>query len=147
MAEKKRGQKICSECGTANGVRAYECKNCDYPFKMKKYRKGNKNKQIDDFMTLQEGDEIRVVGGSGPYYLRENGEKLYLTDRGKYIVKDVDDSGVHVHGKHGYSYLYMGKRCPSKVLDSITKAPHKIILLRSASHPNHVSPNGRRSRA
>ena len=105
-----------------------------------KERKGNKKKRVDDFTTLKKGDEIRVVGGSGPYYTRENGEKLYLTDRGKYIVKNVDENGIHTHGKHGYDYLYMGKKCPSEILDSITKAPHKIILIRSESHPNHVSP-------
>ena len=140
MIEKKRGQKLCEKCNTPNGVRAYECKNCDYPFKMKKYRKGSKKKRVDDFTKLQKGDEIRVVGGSGPYYTNENGEKLYLTDRGKYIVKNVDENGIHTHGKHGYDYLYMGKKCPSPILDSITKAPHKIILIRSESHPNHVSP-------
>ena len=69
-----------------------------------------------------------------------NGENVYLTDRGKYIVKNVDENGIHTHGKHGYDYLYMGKKCPSEILDSITKAPHKIILIRSESHPNHVSP-------
>ena len=146
MAERKRGQKICEECGCVNGVRAYECKQCDHPFKMKKYRKGNKKKKVDDHMTLNEGDVIRVVGGSGPYYTNENGEKLYLTDRGKYLVNDVDKLGIHTHGKHGYSYLYMGKRCRSKVLDSITKAPCKIVLLKGASHPNHVLPKRRRSR-
>ena len=116
MIEKKRGQKLCEQCGTPNGVRAYECKNCDYPFKMKKYRKGSKKKRVDDFTKLQKGDEIRVVGGSGPYYTNENGEKLYLTDRGKYIVKNVDENGIHTHGKHGYDYLYMGKNAPRKYL-------------------------------
>ena len=118
MIEKKRGQKLCEKCNTPNGVRAYECKNCDYPFKMKKYRKGSKKKRVDDFTTLQKGDEIRVVGGSGPYYTNEDGEKIYLTDRGKYIVKKVDDTGIHTHGKHGHDYLYMGKKCPSPILDS-----------------------------
>ena len=92
MIEKKRGQKLCEQCGTPNGVRAYECKNCDYPFKMKKYRKGSKKKRVDDFTKLQKGDEIRVVGGSGPYYTNEDGEKLYLTDRGKYIVNKTGDT-------------------------------------------------------
>ena len=81
MTERKRGQKICENCGEVNGVRAYECKKCDYPFKMKKYRKGNKKKKVEDHMTLNKGDLIRVVGGSGPFYTGEDGDKIYLVMR------------------------------------------------------------------
>ena len=147
MTERKRGQKICENCGEVNGVRAYECKKCDYPFKMKKYRKGNKKKKVEDHMTLNKGDLIRVVGGSGPFYTGDDGDKIYLVDRGKYTVADVDKLGIHAHGKHGYSYLYMGKRCRSPMMESITKAPCKIVLLKAVSHPNHESPKRRRSRA
>jgi len=147
MTEKKRGQKVCDNCGCINGVRAYECKQCDYPFKMKKGRRTPKKKQVEDHTTLIKGDVIRVVGGSGTYYTNENGEKLYLIDRGKYVVSDVDGLGVHAYNKTGYNYLYMGKSCPSSALDSITKEPCKIILLQGAAHPNYGSPKRRRSRA
>lgn len=145
MTERKRGQKVCSECGCVNGVRAYECKECDYPFKMKKYRKGHKKKQVEDHTTLSKGDLIRVVGGSGSYHTDYNGERTYLIDRGKYVVEHTDSQGIHAYNNTGYNYLYMGKSCPSPLLDSITKAPCKIILLQGASHPNHVSPKRRRS--
>ena len=147
MTERKRGQKICSECGCVNGVRAYECKQCDYPFKMKKYRKGNKKKPVDDHKTLIKGDVIRVVGGSGPYHTDYNGEKTYLIDRGKYVVDHTDQQGIGAYGKTGFNYLYMGKSCPSPLMDTITKAPCKIILLKGAAHPNYGSPKRRRSRA
>ena len=146
MSKRKRGQKICENCGCVNGVRAYECKQCDYPFKMKKWRKGNKKKRVEDHTTLQRGDLIRVVGGSGSYYTNEDGEKQYLIDRGKYTVQNTDVNGIHAYGKTGYNYLYMGESCPSPLLASITKAPCKVILLKSMSHVNHVSPKRSRSR-
>ena len=31
----KRGQKLCSNCKTINGVRSYECKECGNKFKKK----------------------------------------------------------------------------------------------------------------
>ena len=147
MSKRKRGQKICENCGCANGVRAYECKQCDYPFKMKKYRKGNKKRPVEDHTTLQRGDLIRVVGGSGSFHTDYNGERTYLVDRGKYTVNDTDNNGIYAYGKTGFNYLYMGKSCPSPMLDTITKAPCKIILLKGAAHPNYGSPKRRRSRA
>lgn len=124
----KRGQKLCSECGTINGVRAFVCKNCEAEFKMKKGRKRPRKKQVEDYRTLERGDTIRVVGGSGPYYTsKETGERTYLIDRGKYTVISTDDTGIQVYGENGYGYLYMGKTCPSKLLNSITQAPCKIL--------------------
>ena len=131
--KRKRGQKLCEECGAVNGVRAFECKECDNPFKMNKYRKGLKKKRVEDHTTLLRGDLIRVVGGSGSYYTNDIGEKTYLVDRGKYTVHDVDKTGIHTYSKTGYNYLYMGKSCPSPMLSSITKAPCKIVLLRRVS--------------
>ena len=75
------GQKICSSCDEINGVRAFECKNCGTAFKMKKARRGPKKTQVEDFTTLKKGDLIRVVGGSGTYYINESGDKHYFTDR------------------------------------------------------------------
>ena len=146
MTKRKRGQKICSECGCVNGVRAYECKQCEYPFKMKKGRRTPKKKQVEDHTTLSKGDVIRVVGGSGSYHTDYNGEKTYLVDRGKYVVQRTDSQGIYAYSNTGFNYLYMGKSCPSPLLDTITKAPCKIILLKGVSHPNYGSPKRRRSR-
>ena len=146
MSKRKRGQKICENCGEVNGVRAYECKVCEYPFKMKRGRRTPKKKQVEDHTTLSKGDVIRVVGGSGSYHTDYKGERTYLVDRGKYVVEHTDTQGIHAYGKTAYGYLNMGKRCRSDMLDSITKAPCKIILLQGASHPNYGSPKRRRSR-
>ena len=151
MSERKRGQKICSKCNTANGVRAYECKSCGTEFQMKKARKGNKNKPVEDYRTLNKGDLIRVVGGSGCYYKDSNGEKHYFTDRGKYKVMDTDDKGIIAVGKCGHQYIYMGKFKQSRTLDTCWDAPHKIILLKLAdpkmSHSIYGSAKRRKSRA
>ena len=105
MTNKKRGQKVCEQCNCVNGVRAYECKECDAPFKMKKRRRGNKKKQVEDHRTLNRGDLIRVVGGNGCHYIDKNGDRHYFTDRGKYIVQSTTNDGILSYGKHGYQYI------------------------------------------
>tara|TARA_R110002051_G_scaffold257963_2_gene317026 strand:+ start:224 stop:679 length:456 start_codon:yes stop_codon:yes gene_type:complete len=151
MIEKKRGQKLCEKCNTPNGVRAYECKECDTPFKMKKYRKGNKKKQVEDHRTLNKGDLIRVVGGSGCHYMDENGDRHYFTDRGKYLVSSTNRDGILTHGKHGFQYIYMGKRKPSKLSNNTYWDRHKIILLKDADpsvrHSVYGSPKRSKSQA
>ena len=126
-----RGKKVCSHCGTVNGVRSFECKNCGQEFKMKKGPKGIRKKKVEDFKSLQRGDWIKVVGGSGPYYTDRDGEKYYMVDRGKYIVEYTDSEGIHAYGDTGYNYLYMGKRCPSPLMDSLVRSPCKIMLLKN----------------
>ena len=131
MVKSKRGQKVCSHCNTVNGVRSFECKNCGQSFKMRKGPKGIRKKRIEDHRDLKKGDYIKVVGGSGPYYTDEYGERQYLVERGKYIVSHTDDGGIHAYGNTGYNYLYMGERCPSPMMDSITRSPCKIVLLQN----------------
>ena len=133
MVKTKRGQKLCSSCETINGVRSYECKKCGHKFKMKRGRLGPKNKRVEDHTTLRKGDLIRVVGGSGSYYVDKKGDKHYFTDRGKYTVCEVHKDHLVANGPCGTSYLYMGKKRRSELLDSIWNAPHKIMLLREAS--------------
>jgi len=136
MMKNKRGQKSCTECGTVNGARSFECKQCGAQFKMKKFKKGSKRKLIKDHTILQRGDTIYVVSGSGPYYQDGTGERVYLVDRGKYSVVHTDNDGISAYGASGYEYIYMGKTCKSKLLDNITKAPCKVLLLKTMSHSN-----------
>ena len=141
---KKRGQKICIHCQTVNGVRSFECKNCGQAFKMKKGPKGIRKKRIDDFRSLQKGDWIKVVGGSGPYHIDRTGERTYLVERGKYKVEYTDTQGIHAYGDSGYNYLYMGESCPSPLLDSIIRSPCKILLLKNM--PEQTRKRVKRSR-
>jgi hypothetical protein len=100
---------------------------------MKKPRRGQRKKLVEDYKTLRAGDVIRVVGGSGDYYVGRDGEKQYFTDRGRYKVEGIDNTGIKAYGPHGYTYLYMGKSCPSKLVEGVFKAPHKILLIVGAT--------------
>ena len=145
-----RGQKLCKNCNTINGVRAFNCKSCGTPFTMKKPRKnipvGNKSSQnarglVLDYKELSKGDVIKVLKGSGPYYTDENGEKTYLGNKGKYKVDSVMDDGIMIVNDYGsHEFLYMGPVVPSTMLDTLTRAPHKVVLLKKA--PTDVAVDG-----
>ena len=100
------------------------CKKCGFVFYKKKKR------FIDDWKSLQVGDYIRVIGRSGSYYIRENGEKIYFTDAGIYNVRGIVNDGLVVvgHGKnsHGCGFIYMGHEKKSRLLDSVYNSPHKL---------------------
>lgn len=124
-----RGQKECPECQEVNGVRSYNCKGCDYEFPMKKRRKGKRRRVVDNWKELKAGDKVRVVGGSGSYYLTEEGEKVYMSERGEYKVFAVDCEGLKTYGDGGYAYLYMGKRKKSVLCENLYRNPHKLLLI------------------
>ena len=125
-----RGQKNCPECDTENGVRSYHCKKCDYEFPMKKRRKGKRRKVVDNWRELRKGDKVKVVGGSGPYYIDpESGDRTYLSERGEYVIKGIDRMGIKVYGNGGYTFLYMGNKKKSPLVDNVYRSPHKLILI------------------
>lgn len=133
MIKCKRGQKICSQCQTINGVRSFVCKNCGYEFTMKKKRKGRQRIYVEDYRTLKPGDMVKVVGNSGDYYLASDGTKCFLTDRGKYRVVKIDKEGFVAfggkRGRVGFTFIYMGKKRHSTVFDRIIRKPHKLLFL------------------
>ena len=124
------GRKMCSKCGGGNGCRAFNCKHCDHPFKMKKHRKRPRLQKNFDWKTLTRGDVIRVIGGSGPYYKHKNGDKQYLTDRGIYYVESVCKNGLSVqsHKGGGKEFLYMGPVKKSPWCYSLYRPSHKLLL-------------------
>ena len=125
-----RGTKLCKQCGGGNGCRAFNCKHCDHPFKMKKLRKRPRLQKNFDWTKLNQGDVIRVVGGSGPYYKHKNGDKEYLTERGIYYIVDVCAEGLSVqsHKGGGREFLYMGAVCKSPWCTNLYRSPHKLLL-------------------
>ncbi len=124
----KRGQKLCQNCNTINGVRSFNCKKCDHPFTMKKSFK-KKRQIVKDYTTLNPGDNIRIIGGSGPYYIAKDGFRHYLTDRGKYRVDKIVQNGIMASGRCGSEFFYMGPVAASPLLKSIIRSPHKVMLL------------------
>jgi len=87
----------------------------------------NKEKKVD-WTTLEKGDRIKVIKGSGPYYIM-NKNKIPIGDYGVFTVKSVDPVGIFVYNKYGNSFLYMGK---IKFNDqtNVVRRPYKIVKLK-----------------
>lgn len=140
MEKLKRGQKLCKGCNTINGVRSFNCKSCGNAFSMKKppkngivIRQGVKvgNSPTVDYKSLSKGDIIKVLKGSGPYHTNESGEKTYLGTKGKYTVDSIVQDGIMVVNQNGaHEFLYMGEVVTSSMLNTLTRSPYKIILLK-----------------
>lgn len=126
-----RGKKLCQNCNKINGVRSFECKYCGTQFKMKKRRKISKRVAVTDHTILNVGDTIKVIGGSGPYYIQSDGERSYFVDRGIYKVMGTDNNGIVALNDSGYCYLYMGETCASKLLDKIINQACRVVLLKN----------------
>lgn len=138
-----RGVKTCTGCGYQTGPRAFRCPSCDKSFdiqrgitKRQKKRKGEKV----DWTKLEEGECIRVVSGSGPYWEPEEGERIPLGHKGYFRVKDVKDDGIVVRGmtnkNSGYCFIYMGEKKVG-VTGSIQR-PHKIRKVKEAVVHNRI---------
>ncbi len=126
--KKKRGAKRCASCDTVNGARALSCKKCSRAFRV---RKGKRLLVVTEWRELVAGSRVRVIGGSGPYYLDTQG-RSYLTEKGVYTVIGVDINGVHARTQYGsYTYLYMGPEERSDLCHSLYRSPHKLLLMPS----------------
>ena len=127
MSKAKKGAptKDCPDCQEQCHARLAKCKKCGFVF----YKK--KNSVIEDWKSLQTGDYVRVVGRSGTYYIKENGDKVYFTDAGIYNIRQVHHNGLTVIGtgrqSHGYEFLYMGAKKRSSLLDNLYNSPHKLV--------------------
>jgi len=132
----KRGQKLCKSCNGINGARSHTCKHCNVEFevrgdviqKMKIKRKKKGFEKSTDWKTIHKGDVVYVNGRTGNYYIGQDGNKTYTTDKGVYTVADIKDNGFFAYGKRGYTYIYMGNERKSQYLDNMFQAPHKIYL-------------------
>ena len=136
MEKLKRGQKLCTNCNTVNGVRSFNCKSCGNAFTMKKARKTLNTKGrglVVDFKSLSKGDMIKVLKGSGPFHVGQDGERNYIGSKGKYRVDQVMEDGIMAVTTNGtHEFLYMGPVVQSTSLDTITRAPHKVVLIKKA---------------
>lgn len=141
MEKLKRGQKLCKGCNTINGVRSFNCKSCGNAFvmksgpkvgvikkhKIKKFRK----QLVEDYNTLLPGDLIKVIQGSGPYHTDVEGVQHSIGPKGKFRVKSILPNGIMAASDYGaQEFLYMGPVMKSPTVETVTRAPHKLILLR-----------------
>lgn len=122
---KKMPLKSCPECQEQCHARLATCKKCGFIFYQKKKR------LIEDWKRLKVGDHVRVIGRSGTYYVKENGDKMYFTDPGIYSIREVHKNGLAVVGvgrrSRGYEFLYMGPEQKSSMLDNMYNSPHKLV--------------------
>jgi hypothetical protein len=139
----KRGQKLCKSCNSINGARAHACKQCSAEFvstavkSKNKFRKKKVKKYTEiDWTTLAKGDQIRVMGRSGNYYIGESGERMYMSSPGIYTVNRLDSNGLVVYSSEGYGYIYMGPEKQSDILSNMYRSPHKIYKY---TPPNKLS--------
>tara|TARA_R110002020_G_scaffold360633_5_gene573411 strand:+ start:606 stop:1031 length:426 start_codon:yes stop_codon:yes gene_type:complete len=134
----KRGQKLCKSCKVVNAARSRLCKNCGKPFVSKNTPIKN---EVKDWKSLERGDSLRVVQGTGPYFVcsmdseeSEVGEKIYMGCKGKYEVVEVVRDGLLCVGtgkkNRGVEFVYMGERSISQIT-GIIKSPHRIVKLRT----------------
>lgn len=133
----KRGQKICKKCDCINAARSRLCKECGNPFISKNTPIKN---EVKDWRSLEKGDCLKVIQGTGPYYVckRETeegnaGDKIYMGSKGKYEVISVDSKGLICKGigkkNCGVEFVYMGEKKLSEYT-GITKEPHRLVKIK-----------------
>ena len=130
----KRGQKVCSKCNQINASRQKCCKFCSNPFVMKQHQRKD---QITEWQDLNNGQYIKVLQGSGPYYISKKeaegysiGDKICMGDTGVYKVVNTVQDGIIAYGvsikNGGFTYLYMGDKKKS-VKTGLFLEPYKIV--------------------
>ena len=134
----KRGQKRCKKCQAINAARQRVCINCNQTFQVKNTPIKN---EIRDWKSLQQGDAFRVVNGTGPYYVLtrncsdgEAGDKLFIGCKGKYIVKEVKENGMHAwsvspQGISSHEFVYMGEDGFCEQLN-LHKRAHRLVKIK-----------------
>lgn len=121
-----RGHKTCKDCGATTGPRAHNCPACGKAFTFK-----NDTVAVDktfNWRHLENGDLIKVVSGSGPYYDGEE-ERIPMGYHGIFRVKYVDDKGIHAYPvkarESGHCYIYMGDEVKESI-GGLVQKPHKV---------------------
>ena len=129
-------RKECKNCGLSVGVRTKECPDCGQKFLIRK--RGPRPKEVD-WTELKTGDTIKVVTGTGPYFLSRDkpGEKIMMGHKGLFEVVELyySKSGCGIVGRQvngrGYranvvEFIYMGESYYDDDLSQHNE-PHKIL--------------------
>ena len=144
--KRKAPQKECPACNTLVHARVSFCNNCNHTFYVKKNVK--QDLWAKNWRELEAGDMIKVISGSGTYYLsktRTNDDgsplKIMMGHKGKFEVVEIVDQGPKSCGivgkpvnSRGYranvvEYIYMGEVWYNDDL-SLHERPHKIKVLK-----------------
>lgn len=132
-----RGKKMCPNCGEGCGPRSLNCKSCGaaFTFNPKKLSLNKVVKEKLDWHSLQRGDTIKVIAGTGPFFPYTNPESkqiepIAVGHFGIFQVRSVEKDGIGAFeilpgGRQGgFCYIYMGK--PKKGVTGTVMRPHKI---------------------
>jgi hypothetical protein len=137
-----RGQKTCKGCGAATGPRAFKCAKCGQAFSFKAEsvlgatRGIQQPEKVCDWKSLQRGDRIKVIAGSGPYWPAkadvEGAENIHMGYYGKFTVKSIHKDGIIACGnkKEGAwatCFIYMAE--PKQAESGIMRVAHKVVKL------------------
>jgi hypothetical protein len=131
-----KGSKQCDSCGELNGPRSFVCKSCQKPFLFKPAFMKPKRGEALDWHELKRGDRIKVIQGTGPYHLKDDGEKINMGYSGEFNVAYLDGKGIHAYGNKdegpaSHCYIYMGK--DERAQSGLYRTSHKIERLRAAN--------------
>jgi len=129
----QRGQKLCPNCNSINAARQRVCKYCSFEFMSKNTPIKN---EIKNWKELPKGSYIKVIQGTGPYYLCNKqseehnvGDRICLGNIGVYKVISIDSTGLRVYGASpknaGFTYLYMGEPYQSEITGTFFE-PYRI---------------------
>ena len=139
--KRKAPQKECPECNALVHARVSFCKECNHTFYVKKNVK--RDLLAKNWRDLEAGDIIKVITGSGPYYLSKDraGEKIMMGQKGKFEVLEVHDRGPRECGIYGHQlygreskshyreWIYMGESYFNDKY-SLNKEPHRIKVIK-----------------
>ena len=141
--KRKAPQKNCPSCNTPTHARTSTCKKCQHVFYVKKSVQAVL--LAKNWRDLKPGDVIKVISGSGPYYLSKDnpGEKIMMGQKGKFEVIEVHNGGpkccgINAHQLYGRSgksryreWIYMGESYYKEDVN-IHKEPHRIKVLKKS---------------
>lgn len=136
-----RGIKTCPKCKATTGPRAFNCPKCQFAFFMKNgdpktlvVNKGDNQAELKiNWKELSRRDVIKVVNGSGPYWLLASGEREPMGYSGIFSVLRITKDGIlgipmRKSKDAGFCHIYMGpkKICPKT---GMHLRPHKLRKL------------------
>ena len=140
--KRKAPQKECPECKSLVHARVSFCRKCKHTFYIKKNVK--RELLAKNWRDLEAGDIIKVITGSGPYYLSKDraGEKIMMGQKGKFEVLEIVDVGPRTCGIYGRQmvripthhreWIYMGESYYNDTY-STNEEPHRIKVIKKKS--------------
>lgn len=127
----KRGQKTCKGCGATTGPRTHACPSCGLAFVFKGEAVAPASEKVS-WKTLEEGEIIKVVSGSGPYFNGKE-DKISMGYSGIFRVKYTDETGIHAYPvkatESGHCFILMKS---TKSVCGLVNQPHRIRRLKKA---------------